>query len=435
MRKKLSILTLGCPKNLVDSEKLAEKLRLRGITVLDGESGAEDSDILLVNTCGFIEDAKKESIDEILGLAEIKRNAGGRAHLVVFGCLAKRYGKELKKEMPEIDALFGVAEEDAIVEYCADVLGTNGSPAHRNKEAEAPAYAYLKIAEGCDRGCSYCVIPSIRGGFRSSKPDEILKDAERHIRAGVRELILVSQDLLSYGRAMVAPPVGLRGYGLTNLISDIASISGDFWIRLLYLNPSSIDDKFIDFAGGQKKLVKYFDIPFQHSEGKILRLMKRPGGRKKFLALIKKIRGAMPDAALRTTLMVGFPGETEEDFKGLREFVEEARFDRLGVFKYSKEEDTPASKLRGHVPERIKARRLDEVMTLQASISLEKNMELVGRRVRALIEEPGVGRIYSQAPEIDGVTIVNGISPKPGKFAKVKITGATDYDLLAEAAK
>jgi ribosomal protein S12 methylthiotransferase len=287
---------------------------------------------------------------------------------------------------------------------------------------DTPPYSYIKISEGCNKKCSYCAIPSIRGRFRSFPPEEIISDAERQIKNGKKELIFVSQDLLSYN---------WQGYRLKDLLRDIASIDGDFWMRLLYLNPYSITDEFISFLVEEKKILRYLDIPFQHSEENILRLMRRPGGRKSYLNLIKRLKDAMPDIAIRTTLIVGFPGESQSAFRGLLSFVEDAGFDRLGAFKYSKEEGTLASKLPGHIPEKVKNERFDTLMRLQAEISLRKNQALIGSTFRALFDTPSEARIYSQAPEIDGITIVKG-EKKAGRFYNLRIIGAQEYDLLAE---
>lgn len=427
----VSLLTLGCPKNTADSENLLRGLLARGIG--RAEDPAE-ADLVLVNTCGFIEDAKRESVEEILRLVRLK---DGR-RLLVFGCLAQRYGKELRKEIPEIDALFGVGEEKKIISYCVEAaplfkgrheMSEKGAAGAASPPAGPAATSYIKVAEGCDKGCSFCVIPSIRGPFRSLEPEGILHEAASRVRAGSRELVLVAQDLTGFGR-------DLGGYGLGRLLSDMASISGDFWIRTLYLHPASLDDGLIEAIAGEDKVCKYMDIPFQHSERKVLRAMRRAGSKEQYLELIGRIREAVPGVALRTTVMVGFPGEGEREFRGLLEFVEEARFERLGVFKYSREEGTAASAMRGQVPPRVKERRMEELLELQAGISLEKNLSLVGRPMRALVEEAGEGaargRIYSQAPEIDGLTHITDITGgrvAAGSLADIRITGAEHYDL------
>ena len=421
---KISLITLGCPKNQVDSENLLRDLKEKGISV---KESPEEAEILLINTCGFIEDAKKESIDGILNLSKIKNGK----KLLVFGCLSQRYKDELLKEIPEIDAIFGVGEEDKIIEYCKSVLSPQPAVISQGLETEdnrlpTESYSYLKIAEGCNKRCTFCVIPSIRGSFRSFSPEGILKEAEKKIETGIKELILIAQDITAYG---------FKGYRLSSLLRDITSIKGEFYVRLLYLYPSAINDELLEIVSSEDKIYKYLDIPFQHSEDRILRLMGRSGTKKEYLKLIRKIRRAIPGVALRTTFIVGFPEEREDDFLNLMDFIEEVRFDRLGVFKYSKEEGTSAYSMKGQLPQELKDRRFDEIMRVQAEISLEKNKELVGKRFRAIVDEvdgkTAIGRIYSQAPEIDGITFVEWTKGQklPDTFVNIEITDALDYDL------
>ncbi len=429
---KVHIVSLGCPKNLVDSEDLLRKLRESGIHYTPR---ADDSDIVMVNTCGFIEEASRESVEEILRIAALKEK--GLKKLVVFGCLAKRFGSELSKEIPEIDALWGVGDEDRIVEYCRSAISSRADDA---AQADVPEnehidnllrlsdtpYVYVKIAEGCDRKCSYCVIPAIRGPFRSRSPEAIIKEAEHNIKMGMKELILVAQDINSYGK-------DIGGYDLGRIIRDIAAIDGNFRVRLLYLYPSALSDDLLETIGSGDKVCKYIDMPLQHSDERILRMMGRGGGRQFFERLIKKIRTLVPGVTLRTTLITGFPGETEEIFEGVVDFVREMRFERLGVFKYSREAGTPASKLKGHVPKRIKEKRHNIIMEEQSAISLEKSKSLVGGTYSALVDESSDGvaiaRLESQAPEIDGVVIIEERNVPKGEFVRVKITKAYDYDL------
>ena len=453
---KINITTLGCPKNTVDSTHLIRNFLSHGFEHVDD---IDDADILLINTCGFIKDAKEESIEEVLRLGKGK----GDRKLVVFGCLAKRYRDELLKEIPEIDALFGVGEEDKIIEYCnSTVTGRRGDtetrrhknmnfPTHRVTDSpgrRVNSFAYLKIADGCNKKCTFCVIPSIRGKFMSVSKQDILKEAEEYVRSGVKELILVAQDITNYSEES-------GKYNLVSLLKDLAAINGDFRIRLLYLYPTEITDELLDYIASEPKIQKYLDIPFQHSEDKVLRLMGRRGTRKGYIKLIRQIRKTIPGVALRTTFIVGFPGETEEDFNGLVDFIEEIRVDRLGVFKYSKEEGTPAAKLSGHVPEKTKDRRLDEIMKRQASISLEINRDLVGKQYEAIIDEIDgdviIARLYSHTPEIDGVVIIEnrdrplfllqkkGSVPifyyKVGDIVTVEILDAYDYDLKGKIIK
>lgn len=438
---KINITTLGCPKNQVDSNHLIKTFVSKGFVHVENTN---DADILLINTCGFIRDAKEESIEEILRLAEIKKDQESRGQekkLIVFGCLAQRYREELLKEIPEIDSIWGVGEEDKIIEYCKKMAMGNRQKAIGDIKISlacrplpiASSYAYLKIADGCDKKCTFCVIPSIRGRFKSIHPEKILQEAEEYINNGVKELILVAQDITNYGKE-------LNGYNLVSLLKDLVSIRGDFRIRLLYLYPTEISNDLLELISREDKIQKYLDIPLQHSEDKILRAMGRRGTRKEYIRLIRNIRRAIPGVVLRTTFIVGFPGETEEDFQGLVDFIEEIQFDRLGVFKYSKEEGTPSSKLKGQVPEKTKDRRLDEIMRRQAAISLEKNRELIGRRYEAIVDEIddniAIARLYSHAPEVDGVVIIeqSAISGqqsavKIGDLVTVEIVDAFDYDL------
>ncbi|MBI5074696.1 MAG: 30S ribosomal protein S12 methylthiotransferase RimO [Nitrospirae bacterium] len=417
---KISLVSLGCPKNLVDSENLLMKLASKGLSYTEH---SESADLLLINTCGFIDAAKQESIEEILRLAAGKE--AGNKKLVVFGCLAKRFGEDLKKEIPEIDVLYGVGDDDKIVDYCASVVPAT-APAETNIRLTDTAYAYLKIAEGCDRGCSYCVIPDIRGSFRSRMPEEILKEAEALIRAGRRELIIVAQDITAYGS-------DLLHYDLSRLLKDIASINGDFWIRLLYLYPTAITDELLETIRSEEKICNYLDIPLQHTEQKILSLMKRGGGSDYYEKLIQKIRDIVPDVALRSTLITGFPQETEKDFAAMLAFVRRVKLDMLGVFTYSREEGSAAYGLKGQVPKHIRMKRRDRIMEAQSAISLERNQRLVGRTFRAIVDEiddgVGIARIYSQAPEIDGVVFIKGSDFDRHEFVQVRIDQAFDYDL------
>ena len=433
--------TLGCPKNMVDSRHLLEALISEGFVAVEDPV---DSDFILVNTCGFIKDAKEESIEEILKLVRYKRRGSKKSRqLLVFGCLAQRYRDDLLTEISEIDGIWGVGQEKEIIEYCkrleerVETRKLGRLEGKKKKEAlpiPGTSFAYLKIAEGCDKKCTFCVIPSIRGEFRSTAHESILEEARAHVRGGVKELILVAQDILNYGKEW-------KDYGLLQLLRDLAAIEGNFWIRLLYLYPTEITDELLDFIEGEEKICKYLDIPLQHSADRVLRLMGRRGTRKEYTKLIRTIRRKIPGVTLRTTFIVGFPSETEEDFSDLVDFIEEMRFDRLGVFTFSKEEGTPSAKLREQVPEKVKRRRLDEIMTRQAAISLEKNKELVGKKLRAIVDEIDgdvvIVRLCSHAPEIDGVVIIeksaagarHAVPLQVGEFVDVEIVDAYDYDL------
>lgn len=416
-----TVITLGCPKNTVDSRDLIEKLKREGFTYVEEFKRA---DFVLINTCCFINDAKEESIEEILTASKFKVDR----KLIVFGCLCQRYREQLKREIPEIDALFGVNEGDRIVDYMRDFLKEGRrNPIHSDYTAEPKSFRYIKIAEGCNRKCSFCVIPAIRGKLKSKRAEEIIREAEEFVSQGIKELILVAQDITQYGK-------DLRGFGLVELLKELSKIDGDFWIRLLYLYPTQIDERLIETVAEQQKIVKYLDIPLQHSEERILRLMGRQGNRREYLKLIRKLREAIPGVTLRSTFIVGFPTETEDEFQRLVDFIEEAQFDRLGVFKYSREEGTKAYYLKGQIPENLKDRRYHEIMSKQAVISLEKNRALLGREFDALIDyidgDIALARLYCHAPEIDGVVIIEN-SPEliEGERVKVLITDAYEYDL------
>ncbi|MDA8432985.1 MAG: 30S ribosomal protein S12 methylthiotransferase RimO [Nitrospiraceae bacterium] len=428
---KVYLLSLGCPKNLVDSQGLLRKLGDRGMAC---SPSPEESDILVVNTCGFIEEAKRESIEEILRIAGFKKK-GRDKKLIVYGCLAKRFGGELRKEIPEIDALWGVGADEEIVGYCESL----GLPAVNNKEKRAAPgleqsqpYAYLKIAEGCDRGCAYCVIPEIRGKFRSRDPEDILAEAEALVGSGAKELIVIAQDITSYGK-------DLGGYDLSRLVREIGAIRGDFRMRLLYLYPTSIDDRLLETISSEEKVCNYIDMPLQHSERNILKLMGRGGSRSYFEKLIVKIREKVPGVSIRTTFIVGFPGETEEDFDHLMKFVRKMKFERLGAFTYSKENGTPAAKLKGQAGKQKKVERYEKLMEMQSAISLEKNKELIGRTFRALVDDiddgVAIARLSSQAPEIDGVVFLEEKGLLKGTFVDIRITEAFDYDLKGTIVK
>lgn len=416
---KFTVITLGCPKNTVDSRHLIEALIKEGFSYVEEFKKA---DFVFINTCCFINDAKEESIDEILTAVKFKDHR----KLIVFGCLSERYREEIKKEIPEIDALFGVKESERIIKFMSQFKGLKESQSFPYT-VEPPSYRYIKIADGCSRKCTFCIIPSIRGNFRSIEPEKILKEAESFVSSGVKELILVAQDITQYGKE-------LKGYNLTSLLNDLCSISGDFWIRLLYLYPTDINQKLVQTIAEHDKIVKYLDIPMQHSEERILRLMGRRGTKKEYLRKIHELRQAIPEVILRSTFIVGFPTEKEQEFQNLIDFIEEVQFDRLGVFKYSKEEGTVAYNLKEQIPENVKQRRYDEIMSRQAVISLEKNRAFVGKEYDALIDyvdvDLALARLYCHAPEIDGVVILDNVSNfKAGDKVKVLIKEAYEYDL------
>ena len=435
------MVSLGCPKNLVDSEVMLGILARHGYEL---RTHAEDADIIIVNTCSFIEPAKRESIDTILEMAEYKKPGSGR-RLVVAGCLVERYRQEILKEIPEVDFVIGTNELERVLEACA----SNGNRRMADEPPEpylyheftprvlsTPSYsAYIKIAEGCDHPCSFCVIPQMRGRFRSRRFESVVREAENLARQGVRELTLVGQDTTSYGEDL-----HLR-QGLPTLLRELANIPDLVWLRFLYAYPNRVNDVLIEAVAELPKVCKYFDIPLQHASGPVLKLMRRGANGGHFLRMLEKIRVAIPGVALRTSMIVGFPGETEQDFNALLEFVAAAEFDHLGVFLYSNEETCGAYTLPNSVPSRLARQRQRKVMALQRKISRRKYREKVGKSFPVLVEGRSEetdllfrGRLESQAPEIDGHILINdfvGAEPQPGEFRWATIKAASDYDLVA----
>lgn len=442
--EKVHILSLGCPKNQVDSEVMAAVLEKNGCRLTDRR---DDASIVLINTCAFILPAKEEAIEEILDAAEWKKGNAGR-RIVVTGCLPQRYGKELADALPEVDLFLGISEPPEIGSHIRTLFaGENrksgrvvvGKPtflmnaSHRRVLSTPAGSAYLKIAEGCSNNCSYCVIPSIRGRARSRSIDDILEEAENLASRGVRELILIAQDTTAYG-------VDRRdNASLSRLISELAKMDGISWIRLLYLYPTRLSEELLVAIAREEKVCKYFDMPIQHSDDAILSAMKRGGNGLRLREAIARVRQIIPDAALRTSLIVGFPGETPRRFENLLSFVQETRFDHLGVFPYYREEGSAAALLPSRISEREKQRRREMIMEEQAVISQEINSRLIGSTQEALIEGkseredyPFVGRCRRQAPEIDGATYLKGGNPKTGDIVSCRITAADAYDLYAE---
>ena len=431
---RIYIETLGCPKNVSDSEYTAGLLTETG-HVMVGDAG--DADAILVNTCGFINDAKEESIDRILELSREKSDEG---ILIVSGCLSQRYGEDLSVALPEVDILLGVNEYQNLPQILAEhQKGKQASffssyekeySEMRSRASLGVSYsAYLKIAEGCDNVCAYCVIPSIRGGYRSRKKENILEEAQRLAENGCKELILVAQDVTAYG-------VDLYGeYHLPQLLREMCRIDGIRWIRLMYCYEDRITDELIQVMAENNKICKYIDIPIQHASDRILESMNRRSTRASIEDTIRKLRLAMPDIHIRTTLITGFPGETREDAQIMEDFVENMRFERLGVFAYSKEEGTPAASMHDQVPKKVKLARRDRLMLLQQQISLEDNLLKVGHVYEVLVEEQEeesyLGRTVYDAPEIDNkVIFTSGRRLLPGEFALVKIEDGFDYDLM-----
>ena len=427
--KKINIITLGCSKNTVDSEHLAAQLTAMDYKIVF-DSDRTDADVVVINTCGFIGDAKQESIDTILRAAQLK-SEGKIEELFVVGCLSQRYADELRPELPEVDDFFGVNDWAGIVER----LGAKYRKENETKrELSTPShYAYLKISEGCNWMCGYCAIPLIRGRHKSVPMESLIAEAEALAESGVRELMVIAQDTTYYG-------VDIYGERkLAELLERLCHIEKIEWIRLHYAYPTDFPDEVIEVMAREKKICKYLDIPFQHISDNQLSAMKRRHTKAEALSLIKKLRTAIPDIALRTTLLVGYPTESEADFKELVEFVRETKFDRLGVFAYSEEEGTySATRLSDDVPEQTKQERVDAIMRLQERISLENNAKRIGQKMRVIIDRKEgdfyIGRSEYDSPEVDQEIIVESFGKRlyRGRFYNVAITDAEDYDLYAE---
>lgn len=436
---KLLFISLGCDKNLVDSEMMMGLLHDRGYEFTDNE---EEADIIVVNTCGFINDAKEESINTILEMAKYKEK--NLKALIAAGCLVERYKNEILQELPEIDAIVGTTAFDKICDVVDDVLADkkHNELESINKMCRPDVnriittggyYSYLKIAEGCDKHCTYCSIPMIRGAYRSVPMDELVKEAEYLADNGVKELIIVAQEITVYGKDL---------YGekkLPELLHRLCKIPGIQWIRLLYCYPEEITDELIETIRTEKKICHYIDMPIQHASDKILKAMGRRTNNAELRNIISKLRKEIPDICLRTTLITGFPGETEEDHQILLDFIDEMEFDRLGVFTYSPEEDTKAASLDNQVDEEVKLCRKDEIMELQQEISIDKSERLVGKEIEVIIEGKAsnedvyVGRSYMDAPSVDGYVFINSEEElMSGDFAKVRIVKAMEYDLIGD---
>ena len=445
-KKKVGFVSLGCPKNLVDSEVMMGMLAGQGYELTPN---AQLADVLVVNTCGFIDSARQESVDAILEMAQVKQ-AGKPKRLIVAGCLVERYRDDLQREIPEIDACIGVNELTEI----KSVVGPHGRrqlPVYSESasapelylydettprlRATAPYTSYVKIAEGCDHTCAFCIIPKLRGTFRSRSPESILREVEMLAAQGVKEFVLISQDTTTYGDDLDLTD------GLARLVDSIAGVPGVEWVRFLYCYPTAITDELLRVMAERPNVCKYFDIPLQHASRRVLQRMRRGGARKSYQRLIERIRERVPGVAIRTTFIVGFPGEREEDFEELVDFVRDAQFDRVGVFTYSDEENSPAFELDEKVDPAVARKRERRLMKVQAQISRRKNLRLVGTRLRVLLEGRSKesdllleGRMETQAPEIDGSVLINdvpeGCEVRPGDFVTVEITEAHDYDLV-----
>ncbi len=438
--KKILFISLGCDKNLVDSEVMLGILADRGFEMTDTEV---DADIIIINTCCFINDAKEESINTILEMAEYKKTGPCKA-LIVTGCLAQRYKQEIVDEIPEVDAVIGTSKYDEIFDavdqalkgsHFLDVDDLDRLPSVPGKRILTTGghYAHLKIAEGCDKHCTYCIIPKIRGNYRSVPMEQLLAEAASLAEQGVKELILVAQETTLYGMDLYGKK------SLHILLQELAKIKGIRWIRILYCYPEEIYPELIETIKNEKKVCHYLDMPIQHASDAILKRMGRRTTKAQLKETVSLLRKEIPDIVLRTTLIAGFPGETQEQHEELMEFVDEMEFERLGVFTYSPEENTPAASMPDQIPEEVKEERRDAILELQQEIAFDKAADMVGRTLYAMIEgkvadEPAyVARTYADSPDIDGYVFVNtGEMLMSGDFVKVKITGSAEYDLIGE---
>jgi ribosomal protein S12 methylthiotransferase len=437
-KQKFSIISLGCARNLVDSEVMSGLLVQDHFEIVQEPA---EADVVLINTCGFIDAAKAESIDTIVEISRLKQE-GRLRKLVVAGCLSQRYPQELASELPEVDLFIGTGEIPRIVDLLSEHERQNrrsyvGVPEYlydhvTPRVRSTPSYtAFLKVSEGCDHKCAFCIIPKLRGPHRSRSIDSVFKEATILAQSGVKEINLIAQDLTAYGRDRQ------DGTTLHGLLSELVHVPDLVWIRLLYAYPNFLDSRLLELINKSEKICKYIDIPFQHVSADILKKMRRGKSGSAVQAAVEKLRESISGLTLRTSLIVGFPGETEEDFEALLDFVEKTRFERLGVFKYSIEEGTAAASLADHVDDEEKERRWQEVMDLQASISRIKNEALIGSIQRVMIDgtdETGqlIGRTQGHAPEVDGVVYLQNPILKSGDFADVKITEALEYDLIGE---
>lgn len=436
----LLFISLGCDKNLVDSEVMLGLLAKEGYQMVDDE---QEADVIVINTCCFIHDAKEESIQTILEMAQYKEEGRLKA-LIVTGCLAQRYQQEILDEIPEVDAVLGTTAYTEIARAIEEALEGKGKVTTEDLNAlpltdphrivtTGGHYAYLKIAEGCGKHCTYCIIPKLRGDYRSVPMERLIAEAKDLAEQGVRELILVAQETTLYGKDLYGEK------SLYRLLKELCRIDGIRWIRILYCYPEEIDDPLIQVIKEEKKICHYLDLPIQHASDEVLKRMGRRTSKEQLKAVIGKLREEIPDICLRTTLITGFPGETKEQHEELMEFVDEMEFDRLGVFTYSPEEDTPAAEMPDQIPEEIKEERQAELMELQQDIAFDAAENMIGKEVLVMIEgkvadeNAYVGRTYKDAPGVDGLIFINTEEElMSGDFAKVKVTGALEYDLIGE---
>lgn len=435
---KILFISLGCDKNLADSEEMLGLLTAGGHEITDDETQA---DAIVINTCCFIKDAKEESVETILEMAEYKKTGSCHA-LIVTGCMAQRYQKEIIEEVPEVDAVLGTTSYGDIVKALEEAVTGNHFEEFRDIDylpdtgskrvlTTGGHFGYLKIAEGCDKHCTYCIIPKLRGKFRSVPMERLIAQAEDMAEQGVKELILVAQETTVYGKDLYGKK------SLHILLKKLCEIRGIRWIRILYCYPEEIYDELIETIRDEKKICHYLDIPIQHASDRILKRMGRRTSKQELIDIVGKLRKEIPDIVLRTTLITGFPGETEEDHEELKEFVDEMEFDRLGVFTYSPEENTPAAEMADQVPEEVKEERRDELMELQQEISYDRGQDRIGQELLVMIEgkvadeSAYIGRTYGDAPKVDGYIFVQtGELLMTGDFAKVRVTGALEYDLI-----
>ena len=437
---KILFISLGCDKNLVDTEVMLGMLASRGYEMTNDE---QEADIIVINTCCFIHDAKEESIQNILEMAEYKKNGSAKA-LIVTGCMAERYRQEILDEIPEVDEVLGTTAYDRILDAVDAALAGQHEvmtadldalplPETKRLVTTGGHFAYLKIAEGCDKHCTYCIIPKIRGNFRSVPMERLLKEAQDLAEQGVKELILVAQETTLYGKDLYGEK------SLPKLLRELCKISGIRWIRILYCYPEEITDELIQVMKEEPKICHYLDLPIQHANDTILKRMGRRTSKQERIDIVQKLRKEIPDICLRTTLITGFPGETQEQHEEVMEFIDTLEFDRLGAFTYSPEEDTPAATFEDQIDEEVKEDRQADIMELQQEIAFDKAEDMIGREVLVMIEgkvadeNAYVGRTYRDAPNVDGLIFINtDVELISGDFAKVKVTGALDYDLIGE---
>ena len=437
---KILFISLGCDKNLVDTEVMLGMLASRGYEMTNDE---QEADIIVINTCCFIHDAKEESIQNILDMAEYKKNGSAKA-LIVTGCMAERYRQEILDEIPEVDEVLGTTAYDRILDAVDAALAGQHEvmtadldalplPETKRLVTTGGHFAYLKIAEGCDKHCTYCIIPKIRGNFRSVPMERLLKEAQDLAEQGVKELILVAQETTLYGKDLYGEK------SLPKLLRELCKISGIRWIRILYCYPEEITDELIQVMKEEPKICHYLDLPIQHANDTILKRMGRRTSKQELIDIVQKLRKEIPDICLRTTLITGFPGETQEQHEEVMEFIDTLEFDRLGAFTYSPEEDTPAATFEDQIDEEVKEDRQADIMELQQEIAFDKAEDMIGREVLVMIEgkvadeNAYVGRTYRDAPNVDGLIFINtDVELISGDLAKVKVTGALDYDLIGE---